>query len=107
MILSNAKLAGVEGSFVLAFCLLQYIEFLNALPVLVAVVFRGLLLHMKKHECIEGDDMIVYLHFTLMLISITVITFVNSNEIISNNESWIMTLAVDLGSLTSLVYVEC
>jgi hypothetical protein len=71
------------------------------------VVFRGLLLHMTKHECIEGDDMIVYLHFTLMLISITVITFVNSNEIISNNESWIMTLAVDLGSLTSLVYVEC
>jgi hypothetical protein len=54
-----------------------------------------------------GDDMIVYLHFTLMLISITVITFVNSNEIISNNESWMMTLAVDLGSLTSLVYVEC
>jgi hypothetical protein len=58
-------------------------------------------------ECIKGDDMIVYLHVTLMLISITVITFVNSNEIISNNESWIMTLSVDLGSLTSLVYAEC
>jgi hypothetical protein len=51
MILSNAKLAGVEGIFDLVFSLLQYIELLNGLPVLVAVVFRGLLLHMKKHEC--------------------------------------------------------